>query len=64
MLDKISNISAGSEYGRSANTGSFNGLIGGAYNKKIGSHDSVNISPALKLLNQVNWKLKDFKHIV
>ncbi len=64
MLDKISNISAGSEYGRSVNTGSFNGLIGGVYNKKIGSHDSVNISPALKFLNQVNWKLKDFKHVV
>ncbi len=64
MLDKISNISAGSEFSRSVKTGSFNGLIGATYNKKINSHDSVNISPALKFLNQVNWRLKDFKHIV
>ena len=64
MLDKISNISAGSGYSASAKSNSFNGLIGAVYNKKIGPHDSVNISPALKFLNLVNWKLKEFKHVI
>ena len=64
MLDKISNISAGSEYSRSAKSNSFNGIIGAAYNKKVDAHDSVNISPALKYLTEVNWKLKEFKHVI
>ncbi len=64
MLDKISNISAGSGYSTSAKSNSFSGLIGAVYNKKIDSHDSVNISPALKFLNLVNWKLKEFKHVI
>ncbi len=63
MLDKISNISSGSEYGKSVKTSSFNNFLGAVYNKKVDAHDSVNISPALQYLNLVNWKLKEFKHV-
>lgn len=62
MLEKISNISSGSEYSKSVKTKTFGNALGAAYNKKVDSHDSVNISPALQYLNQINWRLKELKH--
>ncbi len=62
MLNKIDNISAGSEYSKSARPSGFGINAASAYNRRADIHDSVNISPALQFLNQVNWRLKEFKH--
>ncbi len=62
MLNKIDNISAGSEYSKSAKPAGFGINAASAYNRRADVHDSVNISPAFQFLNQVNWKLKELKH--
>ena len=64
MLEKINNISAGSEYGKSTKVNSFSGTLTASYTKKVDSHDSVDISPAMQYLNHINWRLKELKHIV
>jgi hypothetical protein len=64
MLEKINNISAGSEYGKSTKVNSFNGTFAANYTKKVDSHDSVDISPAMQYLNHINWRLKELKHVV
>jgi hypothetical protein len=65
MLDKIKNIDSGSDY---RGPGSQFLLKKNPYQRHYSRgtelHDSVNISPALLFLNQINWKLKDFKHEV
>ena len=63
MLNKIDNISAGSEYSKSTKPAGFGINAASAYNRRADVHDSVNISPALQFLNQVNWRLKEFKRI-
>ena len=62
MLNKIDNISAGSEYSKSSRPAGFSINAASAYNRRSDIHDSANISPALQFLNQVNWKLKELKH--
>ncbi len=63
MLNKIDNISAGSEYGKTGRPTGYVGNFASAYTHRVDYHDSVNISPALKFLNQVRWRLKEFKHV-
>ncbi len=63
MLDKINNISAGSNFKNAARTTSFGSVLSTAYTRKADAHDFADISPAFKFLNSVNWKLKEFKHI-
>ena len=63
MLDKITNVSAGSGYNKAAKTANFSSVLSTAYSRRIDLHDSVDISPALQFLNQVSWRLKEFKHI-
>ncbi len=64
MLDKINNISASNEYGRTGNSNSFSNVLNSVYNKKADAYDSVNISPAMLYLTQIGWRLKEFKHTV
>lgn len=63
MLNKIDNISPGSEYSKANRPVGFSGNLATAYVRQSYIHDSVNISPALQFLNLVRWRLKDFKHI-
>ncbi len=63
MLNKIDNISAGSEYGKAGKSPGYIGNFASAYTHRVDYHDSVNISPALQFLNQVHWRLKEFKHV-
>ncbi len=63
MLNKIDNISAGSEYGKTSRSAGYIGNFASAYTHRVDNHDSVNISPALQFLNQVHWRLKEFKHV-
>ena len=63
MLNKIENISSGSEFSKASRPMGFSGGIASAYVRQTYAHDSVNISPALQFLNLVRWKLKEFKHI-
>lgn len=63
MLNKIDNISAGSEFSKSTRPAGSGINAASAYNRRADVHDSMNISPALQFLNQVNWKLKEFKNI-
>ena len=62
MLNKINNISAGSEYSKSSRQAAFNGSIAAGYSRRADMYDSVDISPALQFLNNVKWRLKEFKH--
>ncbi|MCL5030668.1 MAG: hypothetical protein M1480_16775 [Bacteroidetes bacterium] len=63
MLNKIDNVSAGSEYGKTGRPSGYIGNFASAYTHHVDYHDSVNISPALQFLNQVQWRLKEFKHV-
>lgn len=63
MLNKIDNISPGSEYSKASRPSGFTGNLASAYVRQSYVHDSVNISPALQFLNLVRWRLKEFKHI-
>jgi hypothetical protein len=63
MLNKIDNISPGSEYSKANKPSGFSGNLAAGYVHQSYVHDSVNISPALQYLNLVGWKLKEFKHI-
>jgi hypothetical protein len=63
MLNKIDNISPGSEFSKASRPIGFSGNFATAYVRQSYIHDSVNISPALQFLNLVRWKLKEFKHI-
>ena len=63
MLNKIDNISPGSEYSKASRPAGFTGGIATAYVHQSYIHDSANISPALQFLNLVRWRLKEFKHI-
>ena len=63
MLNKIDNVSAGSEYGKTGRSTGYIGNFASAYTHRVDYHDSVNISPALQFLNQVRWRLKEFKHV-
>ena len=62
MLNKIDNISPGSEYSKANRPSGFSGNLATAYVRQSYVHDSVNISPALQFLNLVRWRLKQFKH--
>ncbi len=64
MLEKINNISAGSDFTKAVRSSNIGSVLSSAYTRKVDAHDSVDISPAFKFLNSVNWKLKEFKHIV
>jgi hypothetical protein len=64
MLEKINNISTKSDYSKAVRTSNFGAILGSTYTRKVDSHDSVDISPAFKFMNSVNWKLKEFKHVV
>jgi DNA primase large subunit len=63
MLNKIDNISPGSEYSKASRPSGSSGSLASAYVRQSYVHDSVNISPALQFLNQVRWRLKEFKHV-
>jgi hypothetical protein len=63
MLNKIDNISPGSEYSKASRPLGFSANLASAYVRQSFIHDSVNISPALQFLNLVHWRLKEFKHI-
>lgn len=63
MLEKINNISAGSDFTKAVRSSNFGTVLSSTYTRKADAHDSVDISPAFKFLNSVNWKLKEFKHI-
>jgi len=62
MLNKIDNISAGSEFSKSTKPAGPGINAASVNSRRADVHDSVNISPALLFLNQVNWRLKEFKH--
>lgn len=63
MLDKIKNIESGSDYrGAGSQFLLKKNPYQRHYSRAAEVQDSVNISPALLFLNQINWKLKDFKH--
>lgn len=65
MLDKIKNIESGSDYRGPGSQFLLNKNPNQRhFSRGTELHDSVNISPALLFLNQINWKLKDFKHEV
>ena len=61
MLNKIDIVSAGGEYSKSTKPAGFGINAASAYNRRADVHDSANISPALQFLNQVNWRLKEYK---
>lgn len=63
MLNKIDNISPGSEYSKANRPSGFSGGLAAAYVRQSYIHDSANISPALQFLNLISWRLKEFKHI-
>ncbi len=63
MLDKINNISAGSDFTKAVHTSSFGSILSSSYTHKVDAHDFADISPAFKFLNSINWKLKEFKHV-
>jgi hypothetical protein len=63
MLNKIDNISPGTEYSKAGRPSGFAGGITSAYVRQSYIHDSVNISPAVQFLNLVHWRLKEFKHV-
>ena len=62
MLDKINNINSSGDFSRSAKPKTFNGVIGSIYNRGMNSHDSADISPAFKYLQQTQWRLRDFQY--
>ena len=64
ILEKINNISTKSDYSQAVRTSNFGTILSSTYTRKVDPHDSVDISPAFKFLNSVNWKLNEFKHIV
>lgn len=64
MLEKINSISTKSDYSQAVRTSNFGTILSSSYTRKVDPHDSVDISPAFKFLNSVNWKLIEFKHLV
>jgi len=64
ILEKINNISTKGDYSQAVRTSNFGTLLGSAYSRKVDPHDSVDISPAFRFLNRVNWKLIEFKHLI
>ncbi|MHB1687358.1 MAG: hypothetical protein ACYCVH_08285 [Ignavibacteriaceae bacterium] len=64
MLNKIDNISAGSDYNKASKTANSGNLLNINFARRLDLHDKVDFSPSLKFVNQINWKLKEFKHIV
>jgi len=63
MLNKINNISAGSDYKKASKTASTGNYLGINFARRMDFHDSVDFSPSLKFVSQINWRLKDFKHV-
>ena len=63
MLNKIDNISAGSTFSNASKTTGANNNYNINFARRMDYHDSVDFSPYLKYINQINWKLKDFKYI-
>ncbi len=63
MLNKIDNISAGSDYKKASKTAGTGNYLNINFARRMDFHDSVDFSPSLKFVSQINWRLKDFKHV-
>ncbi len=63
MLNKIDNISAGSTFKNASKMPGANNNYNIHFARRMDYHDSVDFSPYLKYINQINWKLKDFKYV-
>lgn len=63
MLNKIDNISAGSTFSNASKMPGANNNYNINLARRMDFHDSVDFSPYLKYINQINWKLKDFKYV-
>ncbi|MEO8399385.1 MAG: hypothetical protein ABI550_06160 [Ignavibacteriaceae bacterium] len=63
MLDKIINITAGSDFKKSKGFGSNNKPLKKNPYNSFQFHDSIIFSPALQFLTKVEWKLKEIKHL-
>ncbi|MHB8578533.1 MAG: hypothetical protein ACYDA4_01570 [Ignavibacteriaceae bacterium] len=64
ILNKIDNISAGSDYNKASKAANSGNLLNINFARHLDLHDKVDFSPSLKYVNQINWKLKEFKHLV
>lgn len=64
ILNKIDNISAGSDYNKASKAANSGNLLNINFARRLDLHDKVDFSPSLKYVNQINWKLKEFKHVV
>ncbi len=63
MLNKIINISAGSDFNKSSGSGSQNRFLRRNAYSTFQFHDSIIFSPALQYLTNIHWHLKEISHI-
>lgn len=62
MLEKIVNISAGSDYKQSSKPGKQSSVSNYISNYHAVSNDSISLSPATSFLSGIGWKLKKFQN--
>ena len=63
MLNKIINISAGSDFKKSSGNGSKNRFLRRNVFSSFQFHDSIIFSPALQYLTNIKWRLKEISHM-
>ncbi len=63
MLNKIINISAGSDFKKSSGNGSQNRFLRRNAYSSFQFHDSIIFSPALQYLTNIKWRLKEISHM-
>ena len=64
MLEKITNISAGSDYkNATSKTGRYNRTSQFINALNSSMTDSISLSPAVSYLNSLNWKLKKINKV-
>ncbi len=64
ILNKIDNISARSDYNNASKATNSGNLLNVNFARRLDMHDKVDFSPSLRYVNKINWKLKEFKHVV
>ena len=62
MLNKIINISAGSDFKKSSGTGTKSRFLRRNAYSSFQFHDSIVFSPALQYLTNIKWRLKEISH--
>ena len=63
MLNKIINISAGSDFKKSNGSGNQNKFLRRNPYSSFQFHDSIIFSPALQYLTNIQWRLKEISHL-